>query len=217
MTYSLVVGAAPLAGHRAFYSELLAGAGSVVAADAAGEWCVALGRVPDVVIGDFDSAEPGAPDRLRALGVDVVEFPRDKDETDLDLAVAVARERAAGPLVITAAFSLRLDHTLAAFGTLTRAGSGATAREPGWTAWVCAPDTPCDLDLESGATLSVLALGPADGVTMSGAVWPLVDAALPALGGRGVSNRADGGPVHVRTAHGTLVVMVQEEAGGTIY
>jgi thiamine pyrophosphokinase len=217
MTYSLVVGAAPLEGHRSFYAELLTGASFVVAADAAGEWCAALGRVPDVAAGDFDSAEAGAVMRLRGLGVEVVEYPCDKDDTDLDLATSLALEADAGPIVITAAFTRRLDHTLAALGTLVRAGAGASAREPGWRARVCAPGSPVDLDLAAAATLSVLAIGPVEGVTITGARWSLADASLPVLGGRGVSNRAVGGPVHVETATGTLVVLVQEEAAGTIY
>lgn len=217
MTYSLVVGAAPAEGHPAFYAALLAEAAFVVAADAAGEWCVASGRTPDVAVGDFDSAEPGAAQRLRDLGVEVVEFPCEKDETDLELATAIALDRSDRPIVVTAAFSRRLDHTLAALGTLARAGAGACAREPGWQAWVCAPGSPLDLDLPAGATVSVLAVGSATGVEVSGAAWPLVDASLPLLSGWGVSNRAAGGPVGVRTAHGTLVVMVQEDASGTIY
>ena len=217
MTYTLVVGAAPVSGCDAFYSSLLAGAADVVAADAAGEWCVALGRVPEVVTGDFDSAAPGAEDRLRALGSEVVAFPCDKDETDLDLAVVLARGRAGETLVVTAAFSLRPDHTLAAFGSLARAGAHARAEEPGWTAWVCTPGGDLVLDVRTGTTLSVLALEPATGVCVSGTAWPLTGASLSPLSGHGVSNRAIGGPVRVRTGSGTLIVLVLKEGTGEIY
>ena len=217
MTYTLVAGAAPLAGFDEFYSSLLSGAGTVVAADAAGEWCIALGRTPDVVVGDFDSAAPGAAQRLRASGAEVVAFACDKDETDLDLALGIAMARTVAPVVVTAAFSMRLDHTLAAFGSLVRAGGGASAREPGWRAWICTEERGLDLDLAAGTTFSVLAIGEARGVTITGAQWPLDDAALATLSGWGVSNRASGGLVTVTTSSGTLVVMVQEEVPGTIY
>ena len=217
MTYTLVAGAAPVGGFDEFYSSLLCGARTVVAADAAGEWCIARGRTPDVVVGDFDSAAPGAAQRLRGSGVEVVDFACDKDETDLDLALGIAMARTVGPVVVTAAFSMRLDHTLAAFGSLVRAGGGASAREPGWQAWVCTEERGVELDLADGATFSVLAIGEARGVTITGAQWPLDGAALATLSGWGVSNRATGGLVTVTTSSGTLVVMVQEEVPGTIY
>ena len=57
MTFTLVVGAAPAAGADDFYRGLLVSANAVVAADAAGPWCAALGRTPDVVVGDFDETQ----------------------------------------------------------------------------------------------------------------------------------------------------------------
>jgi thiamine pyrophosphokinase len=212
VTYTLVVGAAPASGHANFYARLLGDASCVVAADAAGEWCVAAGRVPDMVIGDFDSSEAGAAQRLSALGVEVVTCSAAKDETDLELAVDIARTRNEGPLVLTAAFSRRTDHTLAAFAALARAGAGACAREPGWSAWTCAPGRDLRIDVVEGATLSVLSLGDATGVTLSGTVWPLHDESLGALSGRGVSNRALGGIVTASTRNGTLVVILFAEA-----
>lgn len=217
MTYSLVVGAAPEAGEEGFYRALLTDAAFVVAADAAGEWCVALDRVPDVIVGDFDSSDLGARDRLAALGAEVIAFPQDKDETDLELAADVACARCTAPIVFTAAFSRRLDHTLAALGALTRAGSGARVLEPHWSAFVCAPGADLNLDPPEGTVVSVIATGDAAGVTVSGMKWPLEGATLAPLSGLGVSNRACGGTVCVSTQAGTLIVFVQGEVDGAIY
>ena len=210
MTYTLVVGAAPLAESEPFYRDLLAGAGAIVAADAAGEWCVALGRVPDVAIGDFDSASQGAVTRLSEAGVQVVRYPEEKDLTDLELAVAIARERYNDPIVLTAAFALRPDHTLAAFGALLRAGEGASVCEPGWTAETCVPGHPLALNMTVGATVSVLAVGTATGVTVEGVRWPLAGAHLDAMSGLGVSNRAVADTVRVSVEHGMLIVILPE-------
>ncbi|HEY5276048.1 MAG TPA: hypothetical protein VIK38_05865, partial [Coriobacteriia bacterium] len=132
MKHTLVVGAAPLPEHEGFYRDLLASSAHVVAADAAGEWCVGLGRVPDAVVGDFDGSVPGAPERLQALGASVEVHPVEKDATDLELAIARAIAMWDDPIVLTAAFTWRIDHTLAAVGALTRAGAGASVLEPGW-------------------------------------------------------------------------------------
>jgi len=217
MTRTLVVGAAPTEGADDFYRGLLSSASHVVAADAAGEWCVALGRIPDIVVGDFDSAAEDAQARLCALGVDVRPFPADKDLTDLELAVGAALELG-DPITVTAAFTRRPDHTLAAFGTLAVAGADALGIEPAWTARVCVPGRPVRFDAAAGETVSVQALGAASGVGVSGTRWPLADAQLAPLSGHGVSNVALGGPVCVECCAGTLIVMViRDDTGSAIY
>lgn len=213
MRYALVVGAAPLAQEEDFYRALIDRAAFVVAADAAGEWCVGLGRVPDVALGDFDSALPGARERLASLGAEVLSFPREKDETDLELAIDVARRRFDTPIVLTAAYSGLLDHTLAALGALMRAGDGASVQEPGWTGYVVAPNKPLHIRVGSGTTFSVLAVGEATGVEVSGAIWPLVAATLAPLSGHGVSNVTSGDELVVSVREGALIVLIRHASG----
>jgi len=210
MSCTLVVGAAPAAGADDFYRGLLASADAVVAADAAGPWCAALGRIPDVVVGDFDSADPDEIDRLERLGVCVERHPSDKDDTDLELAVRVARERWALPVCLTAAFSDRVDHTLAAIGVVLRAGPGAWIAEPTWRAWPCSPEGPLSLSLERGTTYSIVALGSCEGVTARGGRWELSDATLAPLSGRGVGNEAVGSDLTVSVRSGSLVVVAND-------
>jgi thiamine pyrophosphokinase len=218
MTYTLVVGAAPVEGAEEFYRGLMSEAAFVVAADGGGEWCVALGRVPDVVVGDFDSAHPGAALRLSDAGADVRAYPRDKDLTDLELAVGAATEQTGGPVVITAAFTGRLDHTLAALGALAAAGPHAAAVEPGWTAYACTPATPLEIDASRGDLVSILSVGRSAGVSVSGTAWPLSDACLAPLSGHGVSNMALGGRVSVAIEAGMLIVIVQrDDTSSAIY
>jgi len=206
----LVVGAAPSAHSDAFYRELLASAPTVVAADAAGEWCARLGRVPDVVVGDFDSAGHGAADRLERLGARVERHPEDKDVTDLELAVAVARERWALPVCLTAAFTDRFDHSLAALGLVLRAGAGARIVEPSWRAWPCMAGAPLRLDLARGATYSLLALERCEGVEAMGGEWGLHDTTLEPLSGRGVSNVATGAEIRISVRSGSLLVIAND-------
>lgn len=210
MSGALVVGAAPAAGAAAlaFYRRLLAGAPAVVAADAAGEWCVTLGRVPDLVVGDFDSAQPGARERLADAGSKIERHPEAKDSTDLDLAITAALRRFGPPTVLTATFSERLDHTLAAVGSLLRAGVGARALEPFWSASPVHPGHPLVLDIEAGTVLSLVAPCGAAGVTITGVRWELHDARLASLSGLGISNAASGGRVRVCCVHGGLVLFV---------
>jgi thiamine pyrophosphokinase len=210
MSEVLVVGAAPAPDSEGFYRDLLASATAVVAGDAAGEWCASLGRLPDVIVGDFDSADPEEIERLERLGVRIESHPADKDTTDLELAVAVSHDLWALPVCLTAAFSERLDHTLAALGLIMRAGKGARIAEPTWRAWPCSPGRPLQLALARGLSYSIVALEHCEGVTALGGHWELKQDALEPLSGRGVSNEALGSELQVRVRRGSLIVIAND-------
>lgn len=211
---ALVIGAAPVDGSADLVAELAAHADLVVSADAAGEWCMGLGITPHIAVGDFDSSQPGAAERLTAAGVDVRRYPADKDHSDLDLAVAAAREAGATQIVLTACTSRRLDHTLGAIGTaMPVAGLDIRIVEPHLSAWVLDSATrPCvRLTLPKGTLVSVLALGPADGVSLSGLRYPLDRDHLSALSSRGLSNASVADVVTVRVESGRLLVIASRD------
>jgi thiamine pyrophosphokinase len=212
---AIIVGASPLAHTAAWYRKFVKAADVVVACDAAGEWCVGLGRLPDLAVGDFDSASPGAAERLRALGVEVSEYPTRKNASDLDLAVDAALALGAGTLTVTAAFTNRLDHTLAALGLALRVPANVPLvfADPGLAARVVRPpnETHVELEVQPGALVSVVALAAAEGVTLSGLAYPLLNASLEALSSLGVSNVATDSRVTVDVVQGTLLVMCVDE------
>lgn len=213
---ALVVGASPVARADAWYRAVLQASELVVACDAAGEWCAGLGRTPDLAVGDFDSASAGAIERLRALGVEVVEHPTRKDASDLDLAVAATLARGATSVTVTASFTNRLDHTLAALGLSLRVPVDVPLAfsDPGLEACVLrAPKEPhLALDVPPGALVSIVALTSAAGVTLSGLAYPLVNAPLEALSSLGISNVATASRVTVDASRGTLLVMWVDES-----
>jgi len=209
---ALIVGAAWAPGADSFYAGLAADHDLVVAADAAAEQLLDIGVKPDVAIGDFDSALPGAIERLKATGVRVRAFPTSKDATDLDLAADATRAAGATSVTITGAFRARLDHTLAALGTLGRlADLSAVAVEPDLRMWVADGETrpTLTLALVPGTVVSILAIGGAAlGVTLRGFSYPLEDARLEPVSGLGVSNVADAASQTVALSAGTLLVVV---------
>jgi thiamine pyrophosphokinase len=210
MSDAIIVGAAPSADANDFYPLLLSRAKRVIAADAAGEWCVALGRVPDMTVGDFDSALDHAVERLGAAGSQVLVLPREKDVSDLDACLEQARTLGATRLTFTAAFADRVDHTLVAIGTVLRgADLGARIEEPAWWAETVTPARgPLRLRLGAGAVFTILAPGGASGVSVSGARFPLAEAALEPLASLGLSN-VSAGDVTIGVRAGTLLVVVQ--------
>lgn len=202
----LVVGAAPQPDSESFYAALAASHALVIAADAAAEWCMQLGRIPDLAVGDFDSAAQGAPERLRDAGVEVIVLPVDKDDSDLDCCVALARSRGHSSLTLTASYTGRMDHTLCAVGSLVRSGPGSRIEEPSWWAHVVDETSGVQvLDLPCGSTFTVLSPGGACGVTVSGARYPADEVDLAPLSSLGLSNVAIGS-VSVAVRAGTVII-----------
>jgi thiamine pyrophosphokinase len=207
---TLIVGAAPAHGHEAFYRALLNEYRVVIAADAGGEWSVRLGRVPDVTVGDFDSADHGAAERLEAFGSQILCVAARKDESDLDLCVREARRLGAAQLTFAAAFTERIDHTLAAFGSvLTAVDLGATVREPSWTGWAVGGEghRTRSIGVAPGTTFSVISPGGASGITIEGGSYPFSEGELSALSSLGVSNVATGNEVVVTVRLGRVLVL----------
>jgi thiamine pyrophosphokinase len=85
----------------------------VIAADYGAHTARAWGWPVHMLIGDLDSLPADEEAELEAVGVPVITAPREKDETDLELALAHALEEGAREIVICAALGGRVDHLLA--------------------------------------------------------------------------------------------------------
>lgn len=72
-----------------------------------------LGIKPDVLLGDFDSANKGDIEYFKNQGIKAERFPVEKDMTDSELAIEKALERGADEIVFIGAVGSRLDHSMA--------------------------------------------------------------------------------------------------------
>ena len=84
----------------------------IICADGGTRHALALGLTPDLVIGDMDSLTTDDRRKIEDAGVEAVEFPRDKNETDLELALQYALKKNPQAILIIAALGGRLDQTL---------------------------------------------------------------------------------------------------------
>ena len=86
----------------------------VIGADGGALKAGGLGYPARVVVGDVDSLDSAAVERLRASGAEVIVHPAAKDESDTELALNEALDRGATRVVIVGGFGgNRLEHTLA--------------------------------------------------------------------------------------------------------
>ena len=91
----------------------------IICADGGTRHALALGVRPNLIIGDLDSAEQGVIQKFKDEGVNVESYPRDKNETDLELAIQRAIELKPKQITIIAALGGRLDQTLGNITLLT--------------------------------------------------------------------------------------------------
>lgn len=162
----------------------LALAPALVAADGGADRALALGKLPDWVIGDLDSLSAEARSMIQPRRIHHI---AEQDSTDFTKCLT----RIAAPFVIAVGFAgLRLDHTLAALTSMARqAGPPVILLAPEDVVIVAPPRI--TLPLMPGTRVSLYPLGPARGVS-TGLEWP-IEGINFAPGGRvGTSNRASG-------------------------
>src|SRR5699024_9694989 len=83
----------------------------IISADSGIDFCRQAELMPDVILGDFDSASPQAMAFYKGECPERIEtFPARKDWTDTELAVRKALEAGAGQITVLGATGTRLDH-----------------------------------------------------------------------------------------------------------
>ena len=196
-----------IAGHLPEAPAAQPAADLVVAADGGLEVALSLGWHVDAVVGDQDSVSSETLDRARHLGIEVVGHPQRKDETDLELALEFARERAEAVHVLLSS-SGRLDHALANLLVLA---------SPRWAAIaVSATVDAAHVDVIRGTkrlagavgdTVSLVPVGGPARVRTWGLDYPLDDETLEPTSARGVSNIIVAVPAGVEVIDGALLVI----------
>ncbi|MCC6498646.1 MAG: thiamine diphosphokinase, partial [Anaerolineales bacterium] len=91
----------------------------ILCADGGTRHALALGVKPNLILGDMDSVDKEMLKKIQAAGVEIELFPRDKDETDLELALNKAVELNPDEIIIVAALGGRMDHSLANIALLS--------------------------------------------------------------------------------------------------
>jgi len=189
-----------------------------IAVDGGLDHALAAGLEPTHLVGDLDSVtEEGL--AWAARHAEISRHPADKDQTDTELALALAAKFDPERITLVGGGD-RLDHTFAGVGALGALGLTSVPLLDGW--WdgqhlrvVHGPGSTA-LRLVPGSTLSLLALhGPCLRVTLSGARWKLDQFDLEPLVGMGVSNEVPGGddPVDVEvTLSGGVLTIFDDPA-----
>jgi thiamine pyrophosphokinase len=188
----------------------------LIAADGGSRHCLALGVIPDILIGDFDSLEPEQLADFESEGSQVYQHPARKDFTDLELALRYACEQGVDDILVFGALGARWDQTLANL-LLPAHPDLASARisliDGLQEIRLVRPAETLFVQGLPGDTVSLIPLNAnADGVSTRGLEYPLLDEILAFGATRGVSNVLVGNAAEISLQAGLLLcILIRQE------
>ena len=179
----------------------------IIAADGGARHALALGRLPSLIIGDFDSLTEPEMNHFASLDVQFLRFPQAKDETDLELALYHSIRAGHDPILILGALGGRLDQMLGNIALLSdpQLIHADIRLEDGVTEVFFVTDKTV-IQGSPGDTVSLIPWGgPVEGVITAGLLYPLNNETLFPSRTRGISNEMLAQNASVRISAGSLL------------
>ncbi len=188
----------------------------VIAADSGWAHAVAMGFTPDVLVGDMDSIRPEHLAAAHASDAEIIEHPSDKDFTDTELALQLARKFEYRHIHLVSGGGDRFDHLLAMVHSLVAHADEATmtAHIGAQHVRIVTPRESAQFEGTVGDIISLLPLGGhAKGVITSGLQWELKRSTLRSFASRGVSNVVVSPVISISVRTGALAVISTSATG----
>ncbi len=187
---------------------------TLIAADGGMRHLLALGMLPSVVIGDLDSLTTDDRRQLEESGAEIRQYPRDKDETDLELALRLSLEAGQRSILVVGGLGGRLDQSLGNLALLTDPSLAKIdlRLDDGVEEAFFVRDR-CEVRGRAGDIVSLLPWGsPAEGVTTDGLRWSLCSERLYPDQTRGVSNELLGETASISIQSGLILVIHRRQS-----
>jgi len=184
------------------------GGSRIIAADGGMAHAEALGVLPELWLGDFDSSDAAL--IARYADVPRQSHPVAKDATDGELAVDEAVRMGAGELLLAGGFGGQADHAFAHMMMLLRlkaTGVPVMLSSGHEEAWPLLDDC-VEIDVPPGSRLSILPVTDLDRITIEGVRWPLADRNVMLGSTLTLSNEVETSPARVSVAAGKAIVLV---------
>ncbi len=203
---------APDAGGLPGRREVLKNGDLVVAVDSGAHYCREMNLLPHVLIGDFDSVSHDLLQEYTEHDVECIDYPRQKNETDLELALDLAMERGAEEVRLWGVVGGRWDMS---FSNILLAAHPKYKKmqlflfETTCSFVIIHGGKAYTLTDEPGRRISLLPLaGDAEKVTLHGFVYPLQDETLLFGTSRGISNILQQEKATIYLERGTLLCIM---------
>lgn len=181
----------------------------VIAADSGYAHAIAMGFVPNELVGDMDSITAVDLTEARDSNILISQFPTDKNQTDTELAIASAIVRESTHITVVSGGGDRFDHVLGMVHSLASCAPAVDTTLLIGTARIsyAAYTKEFRITTQPGNTISLIPIGGAATVTTTGLQWELDSDTLQSFASRGVSNIATGDSVSISVTDGSLAVI----------
>ncbi len=181
----------------------------LICADGGTRHAVALGLTPHLIIGDMDSTEKDTLKFFQDADVEIELYPRDKNETDLELALAKAVELNPQEIIVIAALGGRVDQTLANIALLSNLVSATcNLKLDDGVEEIFFLQNQAQIKGRSGDVISLIPWGnPVHGVQTKNLKWQLNDEILYPNKTRGISNEMIADIAEVKIESGLLLLI----------
>jgi thiamine pyrophosphokinase len=191
----------------------LGDATALICVDSGGNCLEELGIEPDYLVGDFDSIKPEAFEYIKGTKCKIIEYPKDKDFTDTELALELAIRLDSNSIVFLGTTGTRLDHVMGNLGLLrvcVKNGIDAFIKDENNS--IMMTDKPITLKAEPGTTFSVQAFSETvEDLTIRDARYPLAGYKLKIGDPLTISNRFLDKDVAIDFSSGLLMVMYSRD------
>lgn len=193
-----------------FYKKIISNGDKIICADGGSSIAYRAGIIPEVVIGDMDSAEAEVLNYFAEAGVKLVKLSPEKDLTDTAVAVNYAMQQEADEIIICAGIGSRFDHSLANICLLERIlDAGVQGRIVTEKHVIFLIQDFISLEGRIGQEVSLLPFGGSVyGVTTAGLKYPLEDGTFYMNNPYGISNVFTTESPCIKIKQGKLLVIV---------
>ncbi|MBT3322151.1 MAG: thiamine diphosphokinase [Anaerolineae bacterium] len=176
----------------------------IIAVDGGTRHALNLGLVPSVIIGDLDSVDLTGLDETK-----IIQYPADKDETDLELALEYAINAGYEQIRLIGALGGRLDQTLGNLSLLTdESYAGVDLRIDDGVEEAFFICDQAQIHVRIGDLVSLIPWGnPVTGICTEGLRWQLSNESLYPHKTRGISNEAIAALIHIQIEDGLLLIV----------
>ena len=181
----------------------------ILCADGGTRHALALHLTPNLVIGDMDSLDSAVWKTLEEKNIPFELFPRDKNETDLELAINKAIEMDSHEIIIVAALGGRTDHALANIALLSdlRLSTFSLQLDNGTEQLQFCRDQ-VEVRGRSGDIVSLIPWGnPVHGIQTENLKWKLNNETLYPEKSRGISNEMTSDTASIKIESGLLLII----------
>ena len=181
----------------------------IICADGGTRHASSLDLKPALIIGDMDSAESSLLQKLQADGVSIERYSRDKDETDLELAINKAIELNPKEIVIVAALGGRVDQMLGNIALLSNIQlSTINIKLDDGVEEIFFCRDQVQVHGGSGDIVSLIPWqGAVTGIQTENLRWPLDNETLHPDKTRGISNEMTDDVASIKNSSGILLVV----------